>query len=261
MNISMKSSEALLKLSGKKPPQKSKQYVFQSFDSVPKGVSFMEDMSTTKQIPEAGYVIRGVGNCQLNNSLEVLQKIRKHQKVFVNRLDLEDVNLTDANTNRRIVRQLLELLRTDGITQSFPQCFFDAIDSGITDGYIKTQLEGLLLKEVETVYKSDIVSLLLELLQEISEGVSENDPLAKFVEATVTLRKDIVAVKLVRCDFSQSFFNHIVQQLNDCQKLVELDLSETLLVPAELGKALPTMKAQTIVDLLISAIWICLKQC
>ena len=219
----------------------SKYYVFQSFNTVPKCVRPLVDMSTLKQIPEAGYVIRGVGNCQLNNSLEVLQMISKHQKVFVNRLDIEDVNL--ANAYRRTIRQLLELLETDGTSHNFPQCFLFAIGRGITEGDIKTLLQGMLQKGGETVTRNDIVSVLLELIHKNCEGFSENDRLAKFFEATVHISKDIVAVKAVHCDFAPSFFNYFVRQLHGCQKLVELDLSKTLLVPAELGKALPTMKA------------------
>ena len=197
-------------------------------------------MSTSENAP-GGYVIRGVGNTQLKNSLEVLQMIRNHQEVLVNRLDIEDVNLSDAN--RRTIRQLLEHVETDGITLNFPQCFCHAIGSGITKSDIKTHLEGVLLKGGETITKNDIVVILVELMLKTSEEISENDLLARFFKDTAHISKDIVALKAVHCDFAPSFFNHIVQQLHDCQKLVELDLSKTLLVPTELGKVLPTMKA------------------
>ena len=265
MSILMKNSEAFLKAFGRKPCQKSLKilcatytptFVLGKTRMMPLGfqasitcfkvstqcrnVCHLVDMSTLKQIPEAWYVIRGVGNCQLNNALEVLQMISKHQKVFVNRLAIEDTNL--ANAYRRTIRQLLELLETDGTNHNFPQCFLNAIGSGITQGDIKTLLRGMLQKGGETVTRHDIVSDLLELLHKSCEGFSENDRLAKFFEATVHISKDIAAVKAVRCDFAPSFFNYFVRKLHGCQKLVELDLSKPLLVPAELGKALPTMK-------------------
>ena len=87
-----------------------------------------------------------------------------------------------------------------------------------------------------------------KMLKQTVKNKKTND-MGKLILNVLEISKNIRFVEINDCKLSSPVYNHISKQLCECDKLKELDLSETRYIPNKLGRAIASMKSLEVVNL------------
>ena len=178
---------------------------------------FNIDRSSHALTTPAECTIDVTGNDQFYGTLRLLQKVSKYQQVLITWLSVHSYSSVEELTRRLKYGEVKNKANTS------------TTDDPESNG---EDFEGV-LKEMLDNTNEETEALKIE---------NEDDVVIDaLIVDTVHISKAITSVRFGGYELSSASSSHIVNQLQDCDKIIELDLTGIKQVPEELGDAISVM--------------------
>ena len=126
-----------------------------------------------------------------------------------------------------------------GVCNSSAECTIEALNN-------KKMWETLtVFREMTRFQQITVRYLKLRFIDTTSKGTNSSGDVINEIK----ISKNIRYVEISHCKLSSPLYNYIADQLCECEKLKELNLSETRNIPTKLGRAIASIKFLEVVNL------------